>query len=283
MTSSDGASPPGGWQPLSARLGGTPIDETWQEGIPAWINDSVKEWLLGELHAARVRERLFARLHFDPLAAPVTGRMIDDLDEQALLDWIDGVLHINRNYSSTRSSSGELEDLLREGHSIWKVSDSHDSLERRQDRTVTKAAHKATEIARASGRPAAAARLEEAWSAVYGLHPDPSKAYGQAILAVEAVAVPAIVPTDLNATLGAVRGTLRAEQNSYELAIVNKFGSPSSIDSVVALLSLLWEGHTDRHEGNRPAYPITQDAAEMAVHMAATLVQWFSSGVIRRK
>jgi hypothetical protein len=45
----------------------------------------------------------------------------------------------------------------------------------------------------------------------------------------------------------------------------------------------LWEGHTDRHEGNRPALPITQPAAEMAVHAAAALVQWFSSGAIRRK
>jgi hypothetical protein len=210
----------------------------------------------------------------------------ESLSDEDLLDWIDAILHINldgRPTSIFRRRAIEIETLLREGHSIWKVSDDKTSLERRQDATVTKSAHQATESARSTGRPASAARLEGAWTATYGLHPEPSKAFGQAILAVEAVAVPAIVPNHVNATLGHVLGQLKNQGHLYELAIVDKSGALSSVDAVTALISLLWEGHTDRHEGNRPALPITQEAAEMAVHAAAVLVQWFSSGAIRRK
>jgi hypothetical protein len=45
------------WQPLSVRLGDAPpIDQTWQEGVPAWINQSLREWLAGGLHDERVRD-----------------------------------------------------------------------------------------------------------------------------------------------------------------------------------------------------------------------------------
>lgn len=156
-------------------------------------------------------------------------------------------------------------------------------MERRQDATVTSAAHHATEIAQDAGRPASATHLEEAWTAIYGLHPEPSEAFHKAILAVEAVAVPAIVPKQADATLGHVFGQLDSQGHLYELVIVDKSGTHSSVEPVTKLVGLLWEGHTDRHEGNRPAIPITQEAAEMAVHAAATLVQWFTSGAIRRK
>jgi hypothetical protein len=211
--------------------------------------------------------------------------MIAELDEQQVLDWVDGILHITATPGSGIAAlyATELEDVLREGHSVWKVSEDIDALERRQDATVTAAAHHATKTARFAGRPASAVRLEEAWSAAYGLHPEPSKAFSRAILAVEAVAVPAIVPNKADATLGHVLGQLRNQGHLYELAIVDKAGTPSSVEAVTALVGLLWEGHTDRHEGNRPALPITQEAAEMAVHAAAVLVQWFSSGAIRRK
>lgn len=39
----------------------------------------------------------------------------------------------------------------------------------------------------------------------------------------------------------------------------------------------------DRHGGSRPTQPVTQEAAEMAVHLAATLVQWFGAGRIHRR
>jgi hypothetical protein len=84
---------------LSVRLGGSPIDQTWRDGIPDWIDAAVRDWLGKELIADRIRDRLFARLHYKPpvVADPRTIRrkLVSELDEQDLLDWIDGVLHLN--------------------------------------------------------------------------------------------------------------------------------------------------------------------------------------------
>lgn len=275
------------WQPLSARRGGTPIDETWQEGIPPWIKDAVKDWLSGQLTETGVRKRLYARLHYHSLQDEWSGFVgLPLLNDDQILDWIDAVLHINTDEQPpaiAKRHAKRLDTLLREGHSIWRVSDENDALESRQDKTVTSAAHQATETARSAGRPAAAVHLEAAWSAAYGLHPDPSKAFGEAILAVEAVAVPAIVPRQADATLGHALGQLTRQGHLYEVVIADKTGAFSSVEPIAALIKLLWEGHTDRHEGNRSSIQITHDAAEMAVHAAATLVQWFSSGAVRRR
>ena len=275
----------GSWQPLSARLGGTPIDQTWQEGIPAWINRAVREWLQLRLSDSAIRDRLFARMHYHDIGPDSElVFLLPALSESDLLDWIDGVLDIAETTDGSWIFHAErLEVFLREGHSIWRVSDSHNALERRQDAIVTAAAHRATETACSTGVPAAADHLQAAWAAVYGLHPDPSKAFREAILAVEAVAVPVIVPTPRLAMLGDVLRELRAHGDQYGLAIVDKTGSPASVTPVTELVELLWRGHTDRHEGNIPAIPITQGAAEMAVHAAATLVQWFASDAVRRK
>ena len=270
------------WQPLSARLGGTPIDETWYEGIPNWIIDPVRDWLYERLRSQdSTRERLFARLHYESLS-PFERVNVVMLSPKDLLDWIDSVLHITAGEPLAASSARDLETFLREGHSVWKVSDSFDALERRQEATVTAAAHQAGLTAKSSGRAAAADHLQKAWGKTYGLHPDPSEAYGDAILAVEAVAIPAIEPTNAAATLGTVYGQLKSQGSLYELAILSKTGDQASVESVTQLVGLLWEGHTDRHEGNVPAVPITQEAAEMAVHAAAMLVQWFSSGAVQR-
>jgi hypothetical protein len=266
------------------------IDETWQEGIPAWINHSVRQWLTSRLFNQKIVKRLFARLHVASDSSPFeVFTLIQQLGEAHALDWIDGVLNISAEegkddvFLNHEGSAIELETLLREGHSIWKVSEDRDSLERRQDETVTAAAHQAGQTAKSYGRAAAADRLRNAWSKTYGLHPDPSKAFGEAILAVEAVAVPAILPKEADAHLGHVYGQLRTQRHLYELAVTDKSGAAASIQPVTELVGLLWSGHTDRHEGNVPAVPITQEAAEMAVHAAATLVQWFASGAIRRK
>jgi len=280
--------PPGeSWQPLSARHGGTRIDETWQEGIPAWIRDAVRDWLSAQLANSGVRKRLFARLHYHGMAA---DQWFDSsnllLNDNQTLDWVDGVLNlamVERPKLLAQRDAEQLENLLREGHSIWRVSGAHDGLERRQDKTVTSAAHRATESARSAGRPAASTHLEAAWAAIYGIHPDPSKAYGEAILAVEAVAIPEIVPRQAGATLGHVLGQLTRQGDLYELAMADKTGAHSSVEPVTSLVRLLWEGHTDRHEGNASSAKITPEAAEIAVHTAAALVQWFTTGAIRRK
>jgi hypothetical protein len=152
---------PGLWQPLSARLGGQAIDQTWQEGIPAWINRAVRDWLSMQLHDMTVRDRLFARLHYHDIGDGWGySPPVDTLSEADLLNWIDGVLHIQAARSVGRIARHQVDDLeviLRDGNSIWKVADSSDALERRQDATVTAAAHTASQTARSIGRLASAA------------------------------------------------------------------------------------------------------------------------------
>jgi hypothetical protein len=283
MTSEDQTAA-GAWQSLSARHGGAPIDQTWHEGVPSWLSPSLGEWLSVQLRSERIRNRLFARLHRpDPYVDPL--RSLDG-DDVSLLDGIDGVLNLNleeKSYNLAVEAARNLEARLREGNSIWKVSDTLDALERRQDATVTAAVRQASDTASSSGRPAASDHLRIAWHEIYGLHPDPSKAFSEAILAVEAVAVPVITPNQVDATLGHVYGQLRNQSDLYELAITDKSGAPASVQPVTELVGLLWHGHTDRHEGNVPAIPINPEAAQMAVHAAATLVQWFASGAVRRK
>jgi hypothetical protein len=158
---------PKSWQPLSARRGGTPIDETWQEGIPAWIDQAVRSWL--SVMLIRTHERLFARLHFTgKFGDRERWRLVQSLNEADLLDWIDGALRVNADKhrelglpdSSFLSDTEDLQTILAEGHSIWKVSDGLDGLERRQDETVTAAAHQASQAAESYGRAAAAERLK---------------------------------------------------------------------------------------------------------------------------
>jgi hypothetical protein len=49
---------------------------------------------------------------------------------------------------------------------------------------------------------------------------------------------------------------MESQGHLYELVIVDKSGTHSSVEPVTKLVGLLWEGHTDRHEGNRPAIPL---------------------------
>jgi hypothetical protein len=97
------------------------------------------------------------------------------------------------------------------------------------------------------------------------------------VKAVEAAAIPVVLPTDKDATLGRVLGEMRNTQQKWELAIDDRDGQRAPSDGVVAMIALLWHGQRDRHAGPAMKLP-TLEAARMAVHAAATLVQWFTSG-----
>jgi hypothetical protein len=46
------------------------------------------------------------------------------------------------------------------------------------------------------------------------------------------------------------------------------------------MIELLWKGHVARHAGGPNYRPQRQGEAQMAVHLATTLVQWFTSGAV---
>lgn len=127
----------------------------------------------------------------------------------------------------------------------------------------------------------ASVHLDKAWSAAFGREPNPSAAYSESVKAVEAAAIPIVLPSDPLATLGKVVGELRANPQKYAV-IFSRGASPvkgatlSSLEVVIAQADLLWSNQTDRHA---PIVPITQAQAELAVNMAIMLVHTFRSTV----
>lgn len=178
------------------------------------------------------------------------------------------------------SSAMRLDGILREGDSAFAVSTDCSGLERRVDETLHALYDKAAGAAQA---PTACDHLREAFGKAYGLKPDPSAAYARAIKAVEAVAIPLFLPNAPEPTLGTVRSHLDQGRHKYEMDIADKTGAPADIGAVVAMISLLWHGQRDRHEGGPTTAPVTQAAAETAVHTAAVLVHWISTGSIRKR
>ncbi|HEY6496617.1 MAG TPA: hypothetical protein VIZ43_25355 [Trebonia sp.] len=127
----------------------------------------------------------------------------------------------------------------------------------------------------------ATAHLREAWGCVYGLHIDPAKAYGEAIKAVEAAAHAVLQPSNPKATLGTMPGHLRANRDSFVLMIGGPDGRGDA-GPLLECISLLWGGQTSRHGSSRSTRSETLEEAVMAVHLAVMLVQWFTSGAVRR-
>lgn len=176
----------------------------------------------------------------------------------------------------------QLQHVLELGESAYRVSERDDRLITIDDPTATAAL--ATAVAAASGKSdagSAAAHLQAAWDAMHRLHPDPPTAYSQAIKAVEAAAHAVIQPNRATATLGTMLGELRNTSHLYRTAIPGEDGK-GNISVVVAMATMLWEGQTSRHGGMTPTRDETLDEARMAVGLAVTLTQWFTTDAISR-
>jgi hypothetical protein len=173
----------------------------------------------------------------------------------------------------------DLDGILTDAGSLYRIDYNGHCLTRRVDATVQAAADQAI----AAATPTAADHLRTAWTAAYGLHPDPDKAYDNAILAIEDLACPLVCPRSNRATLGIVIGDLRSQAAQWELSIEDtSTGQPASIDSVIQMLELLWKGQS-RHGGNPNSRQQTQAEAEAAIHIAAALTQSLTAGILRRK
>jgi hypothetical protein len=54
------------------------------------------------------------------------------------------------------------------------------------------------------------------------------------------------------------------------------------VETVADMLDLVWKGQSDRHGSPDLTAPISvsQEQAEAAMHLAVTVVQWFTTGVV---
>jgi hypothetical protein len=269
------------------------------EGVPAWLQAELWEWveqaLFGpsgsSLPGGVIRElewlpklRSLAHALRIPLELISDGAVRYDVplrrlhtlvskDEKLFLDVVDYMLS---HYTSVDRPG--LEALLLSAGSAWRVNDRGRGLERRVDPTATLQLSMAVD---AGGRPAE--HLAIAWAATYRRNPDPSKAYAEAVKAVEAAVIPLVIPNERTPTLGKAIGQLRAQPGEFRVVL----GLPNPDAGVIAVtqvLDLIWTGQYDRHgRADDPApMAVSQREAEAAVHLAITLVQWFQNGVVTR-
>lgn len=186
-----------------------------------------------------------------------------------------------RKAMQTKDQREVLQQLLDDGHMIYRVRPDGLGLERRASPVAHAEAIIATDAAEQAGFPAAGERLLAAWNAIYALKPDSSGAYRDAVRAVEAVANPLFLPAARAPTLGKVIRHLDEHGGDYEMVIADKTGSPADVSAVLGMMRLLWEGHRDRHEGGPTTAPITPESARAAVALAVTLVHLLSTSSIR--
>lgn len=113
----------------------------------------------------------------------------------------------------------------------------------------------------------ASGHLGKAWAAAFDQEPNPSTAYSEAIKAVEAAAIPVVLPNDPLATLGKVVGELRANPAEVRGGVLAGRVTGEGHDTVAARschrACLLAVGQPDRQARGRRA------AAERAGHLAA--------------
>lgn len=181
-------------------------------------------------------------------------------------------------YRHRRQEAKALENLLDSGNSLFRVKDDLTGLEMRAVPEVQQQVQAVVDSAKGS----AGDHLADAWNQAYGRSNDPVKSYSESIKAVEASLAPVVSSKNLKATLGTMIGEVRSNPSLYQFAIAE--GATShAVQTVLGLMQVLWEGQTSRHGGVKPTRHETVEEAQAAVHIAATLVQWATSGAFSRR
>ncbi|MFE2911378.1 hypothetical protein [Kitasatospora indigofera] len=174
-----------------------------------------------------------------------------------------------------------LQRLLNDARSLYTIRDDGRALVSRVDPAVKAATEAAAEAADQPERGSATRHLRQALDAAYALHPDPVKAYSEAIKAVESAAHATLQPRHATATLGTMLGEFRQVQAKLSVPIAGKSGT-EGLAVVETMMDLLWTGQTSRHGNLQVTRDETVQEAVMAVHLAASLVQFFASEAVRR-
>lgn len=295
------------FQRLRDRLAGRPADTTLRRDIPAPLAPVLRHWIaLANQYDNDAPQRVALRLGLPPVVA---GRgqfsFLDALQNAAtdpdLLDVVDAMLAVHRapqwahvprhgeNPNSDRARRGKiadkyaslvanLTDSLEDAGSAYTVAADRRALVERVDPTVVDAVEQTIEAA----PPTAGELLRDSWQQVYGLHPDPTTGYRDAVRAVEELACPLVLPNDGAATLGKVIAHLRQGGHLWAFALVDRAGA-DTVEPLVAMLDRLWTGQVSRHGGGQKSRDQTPAEAQAAVHLAATLVQLLGSGALTRR
>lgn len=190
----------------------------------------------------------------------------------SLLDGIEWVLGCR--FPGYDPKAADLELILSQGHSAYRVAPDGSKLEMRVDPSVRGQVQEAVDSSSGSSGD----HLAEAFAKAYGVKTDPSKAYGESIKAVEAAAAPVVSPQNPKATLGTIISAITDKKTKWEF---ESGGEADGVDTTVQMMRLLWSGQTSRHGGIALTRVETLPEAQAAVNLASTLVQWCSTGIFR--
>lgn len=273
---------PAPWVPMSLRDEPERREEflALREGVPAGAQRMLVEWCVEQFEGfdrsdyvarlkqfeiasnQRIGDALYSSSHYlaDALRA----------HDEALLDAIEFALQ----WASEWHRSA-LADILRAGRSIYRIGQGEGGRWELQKTHSDELVEMVEATAGRSGR--AAEHLRIAWSSIAGRQPDPEKACWEAAKAVEVAAKRVIAPDDDTATLGKMRGEIKANPGRWEIDLA----PAESIGRLIAMMSVVWE-EGRRHGDEKKLIGVAPEAAEIVVQTAVVLVNWFESGFVRR-
>ncbi|MDN3240980.1 hypothetical protein [Glycomyces tritici] len=263
-------------------------EEALTEEFPSYLREAIFRWFQSVLGAESGYVYSHKFVDFQNTARTDIGFLAD-----THLSWRNTVLpHLRKlgtaeftnltGYLASIShfntySAHPLEGILNDGGSAWTVIRWNDNRARLTKRVpdgvlnVVQGALDATD--------AASLKLQEAWLDAYGTNPRASVAYSHAVVAVETAALSVIQPKAAEPTLADLFSILEAETPKWKLLLRDSTKAPGA-KSLAVMLRTLWRGHESRH--GRPDYAdASLEEARAAVILAATLVQWFTSGVVK--
>lgn len=294
------------WHPLSARESGKAAG--LREGVPTGLEWPLRNWIFRASFSCPVSSilRLPVLLDFqlrlsDLQVGDESGENLDNRmlafcpDTSRLLDITDGLLRMLPNPTVPMTADleksrtvlrlhGDLQQLLDDARSVYRVNMWAKRLERRVDPLASKLAAEAVSAAKGNTNAGDAARqLSEAADKISALHPEADQAYALAIKAVESAAHAIIEPNNRKATLGTMLGILKSNPTAFEAEIAGPDRSKGSVAPVAAMMRMLWDGQTSRHGSKEPTRNETPAEAEMAVQLASVLVLWFTTNKVHKR
>lgn len=198
-------------------------------------------------------------------------RKLDDATFTNLLDYLASTTNFGPG-----AGQHPIEQPLSDGGSAWTVMRWNKNKARLVKR-VPDGVRQATKAV-LSATDAASVKLQEAWHDAYGTNPRASVAYAHAVVAVETAALSVIPVGGPEPTLANLFSVLESDTPKWKLVFRDSDKAPGA-KTLAAMLRTIWRGHESRH-GRQDYADASLEEARAAVILAATLVQWFTSGVV---
>jgi hypothetical protein len=172
----------------------------------------------------------------------------------------------------------QLATILNEAGSVWRVTiEPYWSLTRRVNEASQALVDRASSPASDAAR-----KIASAWNACYKHGPEYDKAYRDAVLAVEAVALPVVIPNDPSGTLGKAVAHMAQTLDRWSVGGLDAERQASGA-TVIGMLRTLWHNQERHAKNDGTVGDVSREEAETAVSLAVTLVHWFSAGLVKRR